>query len=101
MAVMRGGSRITYAYPLSPQGYSSTPRIKLSRHARRRCRQRRITPRQIERAIENADTVELLESSRLQARWTTGSGKTLVVTCVEESDDQGPRYTIVTVWRED
>ena len=78
-----------------------TVRIKLSRHARRRCRQRRITPAQITRAIENAESVELVAESRLQARWTTGAGKTLVVTYVEDVDSEGPCSIIVTVWRED
>jgi hypothetical protein len=77
-----------------------TPRIKLSRHARRRCRQRRITLGQIARAIENADSITLAEDARLQARWTTGSGKTLVVTYVEDMDSEGPCLIIVTVWRE-
>lgn len=75
-------------------------RIKLSRHAKRRCRQRRITSSQIARAIENANSITLTEDARLQARWTTGSGKTLVVTYVEDMDSDGPYYTIVTVWRE-
>lgn len=75
-------------------------RIKLSRHAKQRCRQRRITPRQIAQAIEHADSIELVEDARFQARWTTGAGKTLVVTYVEEIDNEELYYTIVTVWRE-